>query len=173
MNIPAILQSGDTWSWTDSLSDYPATTYTLKYALYRYGQAVITITATASGADYAIDVTAANTKGKAAGEWNWSAYVESTGIRYTVDTGKVTIKADLAAAGSTADLRSYAQKMLDAIEAVMLGRASHAELSLTINGKSIQYLKPSELEGWRNVYRREVNKENNVNSSVLIQFGSA
>jgi len=177
LNIPSVLTAGDTFAWTDSLSDYLAPTYTLKYSLWKYGKAVITITATADGTDHDIAVSASTTAAYAPGEWQWTAYAEKGAggslERYTIDTGKVTIKPYVAGASSSADLRSHAQKMLDGIEAVMQGRATHAELSLTINGKSIQFLKPSELEAWRNTYRREVNREASVDSMVRIQFGSA
>ncbi|OGO35994.1 MAG: hypothetical protein A2Z03_01045 [Chloroflexi bacterium RBG_16_56_8] len=145
------------------MSDYPAPTYTLKFSFWLYGQAVKTITATASGSDHDIAAAVSVTTPFAAGEWQWTAYVEkgadATLERYTVESGTVTIKPRLAAAGSTSDLRSHAQKMLDAIEAAMFGRATHAELSLTINGKAIQYLKPNELREERAYFRNEVAEE--------------
>jgi hypothetical protein len=177
MNIPSVLTAGDTFDWTDSLSDYPAPTWTLKYSLWKYGKAVIPITASASGSDHAVSVAPSVSTAYAAGDWQWTAYVEKgsggTLERYTIATGRVTIKPNVSAVSSSADLRSHAQIMLDGIEATLQGRATHADLSLTINGKSIAFLKPSELESWRNTYRREVNKENNVSSVVRIQFGSA
>lgn len=177
MNIPSTITAGDTIAWTDSLADYPATTWTLKYSLWKYGKAVIPIVSSASGSDHTFAVTAATSKAYGPGEWQWTAYAEKgsggTLERYTVATGKVTIKPDMPSASTSADLRTHAQIMLDAIEATLQGRASHAELSLTINGKSIQYLKPEELLAWRNTYLREVNKASGVNSMVRIQFGSA
>ena len=163
MNIPATLQIGDTWEWDDSLSDYPAPTYTLKYALRKYGLSIINITASADGTDHAVSVAAATTAGYVAGDYSWSAFVE-TGSgdsleRYTVGSGTTKLLPALFAAKSTDDNRSHAQKMLDAIEATMEGRASHAELSLTVNGKAIQYFKPAELIQWRSFYRSEVQKE--------------
>lgn len=170
MNIPKTLTAGDTFSWTDSLSDYPATTWTLKYVLYRYGQAVISIAAAASGNDHDITVSAATTAGYAAGEWNWTAYAEKgsggTYERETIATGKVTIKPNVSVATAITDLRSHAQKMLDAIEATLQGRATHADLSLTINGRSIQYLKPEELLRLRSIYRREVQQEKDAENTA-------
>lgn len=177
MNIPATIRAGDTLAWTDSLADYPAPTWTLKYSLWKYGKTVITITGTSSGTDHAIAITAAASKNYAAGVWQWTAYAEkgsgATLERKTIESGLVTIKPDIASASTSADLRSHAQKVLDAIEAVLEGRASHAEMSLTVNGKAIQYLKPDELIRWRSVYRREVSKSSGKSSIVRIQFGSA
>ena len=176
MNIPSILVAGDTLAWTDSLADYPATTWTLKYSLWKYGKAVVSIVATASGSDHAIAVTAATSKAYTPGEWQWTAYVEKgsggTLERNTIATGRVTIKPDVSSASSSADLRTHAEIMLTAIEATLQGRATHADLSLAINGKTIQYMKPEELEKWRNVYRREVGKEKGEIRTIFEQFGS-
>ncbi len=181
MNIPEALRAGDTWSWTDSLADYPAPTWTLKYVLYRYGYAAVSITATASGTDHAVTVSKTTTASIVAGEWNWSAYVEDATTRTTVNSGTVTVKPDLSVAAATSDLRSHAQIMLDGIEATLQGRATHADLSLTVNGRSIQYLRPKELLEWRNLYRDEVRREQQEEKIaaggdsgriVRLQFGS-
>ena len=160
MNIPDILQAGDTFAWTDSLADYPATTYTLKYSLYRYGQTPLSITASASGTDHSVSVLAATTAAYAAGMWNWSAYVESGATRYTVGRGTVTIKPYLPAATSTTDNRSHAQRMLDYIETALVTSvtANAHVVSLTIDGKAVQY-KREELLVLRNKYKWEVYNE--------------
>jgi len=170
MNIPSAITAGDTVDWTDSLSDYPATTWTLKYSLWKYGNAVILIIASASGTDHAVAVPAATSKAYAAGEWQWTAYAEkgsgATLERYTVATGRVTIKPDVAAANASADFRSHAEKMLAGIEATLLGRATRAELSLTINGKAIQYMKTKELRDERAYFLSEVAKEQRAESGI-------
>ena len=163
MPIPQTLVIGDTWGWTISISDYPAPTYTLKYAIRCLDLSVIDITATADGADHIIAVAAGTTAGYSAGDYTWTCYVEKgTGgslERYTIDSGLVTLKPAMFATLSSTDVRPHAQKMLAAIEAVQYGRATHAELSLNINGKAIQYLKPDELIRWRSFFRDEVARE--------------
>jgi len=163
LNIPASFRAGDTLAWTESTSDYPAPTYTLKFSLWKFGEAVKTIIGVANGADHDFDVAVASSVMFAAGTWKWTAYAEKgsggTLERYTIGSGEVLINPCLASTGSTADLRSHAEKMLDAIEAVQLGRATHAEMSLTINGKAIQYLKPDELIRWRAFFKNEVAEE--------------
>jgi hypothetical protein len=174
---PETLQLGDTWGWTAIVEDYPATEWTLKFAFRGFGLSVIDITASADGDDYEVTVAGGVTAGYLKGSYQWTAYVEKGTTpnieRYTVGSGTVTLLPYLAAADETTDNRSHAQKMLDGIEATLEGRASHAELSLTVNGKAIQYMKPEELIRWRSVYRREVSKEIGNDSTVRIQFGSA
>ena len=160
MNIPLRLQAGDTWEWTDSLPDYPAPTWVLKYALHKTGIAAIVLTAVASGTDHKVTVTAATTAGYGAGEYHWAAYVEhADGRRYTVAQGWITVKPSLAAAVAATDNRSHAQQALEAIEATMKGRATKAQSAMQINNRQIQYLKPEELIRWRSFYKAEVARE--------------
>jgi len=182
MNIPRILQAGDTWSWDDSLSDYPATTWTLKYSLYRYGAAPISITASADGTDHAVSVAKATTAAVTAGNWNWTAYVEDATTRTTVGRGTVTIKADQTVALSSTDLRSHAVKMLELIESSLLASATNSHIvSLTIDGKSVQY-KREDLLVLRNKYKWEVYNEKKADmiaqgldpgGRINIRFGGA
>lgn len=178
MNVPSTLRAGDTWVWTDSLVEYPSATYTLKYTFYRFGQAAVTLTSVGSGTNFTTTVLPTNST-LAAGEWGWTAYVEkgSGGSleRYTLGDGTVKVKPSFAGAVATTDLRSHAQKMLDGITAVLEGRASHAESSLVINGREVQYMKPTDLEKWKAMYQRQVNAETGKSGSniVRIQFGEA
>lgn len=178
MKIPSSLRAGDTWEWTDSLTDYPAATYTLKYALRYYGLTKIDIVAVANGNDHDISVSASETSAFEKGNYDWVAFVEwtiSPGItgRKTIDEGMVTIKPYMPGTSSSTDHRSHAKKMLDAIEATLQGRATHADLSLTINGRAIQYLKPDELLRLRGFYRSEVDTENGKTKTIRVKFGSA
>ncbi|TRZ97664.1 MAG: hypothetical protein D4R80_06535, partial [Deltaproteobacteria bacterium] len=155
-----------------------AATYTLKYTFYRFGQAAVTLAAAGSGTSFTTTVVPASST-FAAGEWGWTAYVEkgSGGSleRYTLADGTVKVKPSLIGAAATTDLRSHAQKMLDGITAVLEGRASHAESSLLINGREVQYIKPADLERWKESYQRQVNAETGKAGSTIvrIQFGEA
>lgn len=163
MNIPATLQAGDTLTWTDSLSEYPATTYTLNYSLRAFGLSVINIAATASGTDHAVAATAATTAGWAAGDYAWTAYVEKGAgaslERYTIATGSVTVKPALHTALSSADNRSMAVKMLAALEAAILRLTSKEVESLTFNGRTVTYKDLGKLMQERSRLRAEVASE--------------
>lgn len=177
MNIPLCLRAGDTWEWTDSLGDYPATTYTLKYSLYRYGESVKTITAAAVGTDHAVSVAVSYSSAYQPGEWKWTAYVETgsgpTLERYTLEEGTISILPFIANATVANDYRTHAEKVLDAIEATLEGRASQAQASLSIGGKAISYMRPDELIRWRSIYRKEVAREKGKDTVVRVQFGRA
>ena len=175
--IPSELQIGDTWYWPATVADFPATEWTLKYAFRGLALSVIDITATADGTDYEITVIAATTAAYLKGTYNWVAYVEKgTGDateRYTVGQGTVTLLPYLGAATGATDNRTHARKMLDSIETALESAAPKAAIvSLTVNGKSVQY-KRDDLLKMRAQYRREVAKEVGQDNLVRIQFGSA
>ncbi len=70
----------------------------------------------------------------------------------TVESGNVIVLADPA----TQDTRSHSEKVLEAIEALIEGRATKDVASYSIAGRSLTRLSPDELVKWRAVYRREV-----------------
>lgn len=115
---PAAFVAGDTVQWTKAISDYPATAgWTLKYrAVNSAGK--IDITATTSGADYAVTLTAATTGAYTAGWYDVVGWVEKgsggSAERVTVATFRLQVKPNLAAA-NTYDGRSDARIIYDAL----------------------------------------------------------
>lgn len=154
---PATLRAGDTWAWTRSLQDYPATTWTLKYSLVKSGVQK-QITATASGTDHAVSVAKATTAAYAAGTWSWVASVTDGTSRYTVDQGTLTVLTDIEAASSGYDDRSHAQTMLDAIEA-WLESKDPGVAEYEIAGRRMKYHSVDALIKLRSQYRAEVRRE--------------
>lgn len=170
MNVPSTLRAGDTWDWDESLSDYPATTWTLKFTFYRYGQVAKTVTASASGTDFSITVSAADSAAYTTGDWMWTAYVEKGAgaslERYTVGEGVLSVKPSLAGATATTDHRSYWQKVLDAAEAALLVFAAKGHATITIDGKSVSYKRMAELTSLRNTAARQVAIEQKVGQGL-------
>lgn len=153
LNIPAKIQVGDTLKYTDTLTDYPASTWTLSVILLsNVGR--ISYTASASGDDHQINVPAATTATWKPGSYKYQARVTDGTDVYTVGVGSV----DLAPAlqSTTSDQRSHVEQVLDALEATILGKAGNDQQSLTIGGKSIARLSPSELLTWRDKYKAEL-----------------
>jgi hypothetical protein len=130
---PSSLRAGDTWAWTRTLDDYPAPTWTLKYR-FKNASTGFEIVATASGSDHAVSVAASTTSGYTRGDYTWVAWVESGAEKYTVDQGNAEILVDYRTATVTTgvDDRSHAKKTLDAIEAVIEGRATKDQMKYTI-----------------------------------------
>ena len=165
MSEPSALRAGDTWKWTRSLADYPASAgWTLKYR-FKNSAGGFEIVATASGDSYAISVTAATTAAYTAGTYTWEAWVEGgSSEKYTIDAGTFTVRLDYraAVAGAALDDRSHAKKVLDAITAVIEGRASKDQERYKISDRELWRTPISDLLKLRQRYQSEVNAEINA-----------
>lgn len=160
-NEPIELRAGDTWEWRrDDLTEYPATTWSLKYR-FKNAAGGFEVTAAADGSAFAISVAAATTAGYAAGVYDWYAWVQSGAVQKTVDEGKLTVKPDFRSGAATAafDARSHARKTLEAIEAVIEKRATLDQQAYAINGRSLQRTPIADLIKLRSIYRLEVKRE--------------
>lgn len=156
--IPDTIYAGDSLSWTEMSGEYPAPDWTMQYAIR--GPSTLDLVSSPSGSDHVFTATAAQTGSLTPGRYSWQSYATNgAGERYTISTGTITVRANLAAQTAGFDGRSHAQKVLDAIEATMEGRATQAQASMQINNRQIQYLKPEELIKWRSFYKSEVARE--------------
>lgn len=158
---PESARAGDTWKWRrEDLSDYPAPTWTLKYR-FKNAAGGFEVVATADGSSFAVTVPHTTTDDFAAGDYEYVAWVEGGGERYTVKAGAFKVLPNLTAAAATdaLDTRSHARKALDAIEAVIEGRATKDQEAYTINGRSVQRTPLAELITFRDRYRAEVRRE--------------
>lgn len=153
---PDLIVAGDTAKWLRSLDEYPASgswvlAYTLVSAAQRYA-----FSATASGDDHLVTVPAGTTATWVAGTYTWRAQVSKAGEVYTVGTGSLTVKPSFATA---TDGRSHARRTLEAIEAVIEGRATSEVSYYMIGGRQLRYIEPAQLLTLRDRYRAEVARE--------------
>lgn len=160
---PALVTAGDTIVWRRSLADYPASAgWVLKYRLINAG-AKYDITAAASGDEHRVSVTAATSATWTAGDYAWTAWVEgSSSERYTVGTGQLTVKPNLAAVSAAGfDTRSAAQQALDGLKAALKtyvsSRGHVAEY--TIAGRVMKFRSATEIADQIAFWEREVAKE--------------
>ncbi len=159
---PTRFVAGDLVMWrrTD-LSDYVGGAYSLTYVIRPSagGESEITATATVVNGEFRITLSSPTTAPMVPGRWYWSAYLTRTSdsARVQVDDGEFTVEANRAVDPS--DTRSHAQRTLDAIEAVIEGRATDAVQSYTIGGRQINKMGADDLIRWRNYYRTEVAAE--------------
>lgn len=170
------LRAGDSWGWTAQLADNPAPTWTLKFILR--GQANLDLIATADGSSHKVSATAAQTKDLPAGSYTWAA-VATKGVEVaTVKSGTVEILPDLVNAATGFDGRSWAKRCLDAIEAVLEGRAGAPEKNYQIGGRSVGFMTPDELLANRTKFQALVKAElaesgqrGAQSNSILVRFG--
>lgn len=160
---PTAARAGDTWKWTKSLADYPASTWTLKY-YFKSSTSGFSVTATASGDDHSVTVAAATTAAYTAGNYRWIASAESGSEKFTVDEGTLEVQKDYrgVSASTGVDDRSHARIVLDAIKAVIEGRASKDQEEYTIAGRSLKRTPITTLLKMRQHYETEAKAEANA-----------
>lgn len=155
---PTSLRAGDTWKWTKSLADYPATSWTLKYRFKYPTAAGFEVVAVASGSDYAVTVSAAASTGYAPGVWTWQSWVEGgSAEKYSIGSGSVRIDPDYRSgvAATEFDDRSHARKTLEAIEAWIESRNPGVQ-DYEIAGRRMRYIPIPDLLKLRQRYQAEV-----------------
>ena len=156
---PAVIYAGDTLEWKISNSDYLASAgWSLRYVLIKTDEQII-FTSTASGDDHLISAAKAVTALYDPGKYDYRAYFYSSTEQHHYRSGVFDIRANYALATSGGDFRSHAKKVLDAIEAVLEGRATQSDLSIKVGDRSISRLTPAQLVEWRNFYRQEYQNE--------------
>ncbi len=156
---PAEVAAGETWTWKKSLDDYPASVWTLRYYLSD-GTNRIEIVASADGDAYLVAVDAATTATKAAGNYRWVAQVSDGSDVYTVGAGAITVGANVSLA-QPFDARSFAEKLLDAVNSALLGKATREELDLISSayGDRSRNMDPAQLRIWQSQLQYEVGVE--------------
>lgn len=114
---PSVVTAGDTVKWTRALAEYSAADgWTLKYKLANL-EGSFDVNASASGADHAVIVTAADSAKWGAGAYQWQAWVEKAAERYTIGTGSIEVKPNLAAQKLGYETRTRARRILEKLEA--------------------------------------------------------
>jgi hypothetical protein len=155
---PAVITAGDTITWTRSLADYPPSSgWVLNYALR--GPSAIDISGTTSGGNHLINVPSSTSSAWVDGRYSIQGYVTNGSNRVTVYSDSITIKPDLVAQNAGYDGRSHVKKVLDAIEAVIEGRATKGDQQLTIDGTTLVKMTATELLDLRSKYKNEYRKE--------------
>lgn len=135
--------------------------WTLKFvAVGDRGFVSITATADTDDADdFKFTATAAATALYAAGNYQWQVTATKTTTRYTIAEGTVVLLDNIGGRSALYDNRSHAKKVLDAIEAVIEGRATKDQQQYQIAGRSLQLTPIPDLLRMRSIYLSEYNSE--------------
>jgi hypothetical protein len=162
---PSTLVLGDFWAWKrDDLAEtYPVGSYSLTFEFHQDvgggGNHKFTLTAVEANSTYYIEAASSSTTSYTVGDYIWEAYITKTSDsnRIMVDSGRTSITQNLA--NTNADLRSHAKKVLDNIQAVIEGRATIDQSSMSIAGRSLSRMSVDELMTFRDRYKAEYLKE--------------
>lgn len=97
-----------------------------------------------------------NTTGFTPGRYH-SQWIGESGV---ISSGTFEVRLSLANGTSAVDPRSTAEITLEAIDAMLAGRATSQQKKIQVGDKSIEYSSFSELLTWREHFARLVAKEN-------------
>lgn len=169
IDFPAELRAGTTLEVRNLLTAYPADAgWTLAVALR--GPAAIDLAGVADGSTHVLTATAATTAGWPPGVYAWAATLAKDGE--VIDAGGDRLRIIAAVAGLTAphDGRSHAERVLEAIEAVIEKRATKDQNSYKIANRALERMSVGELLKLRSTYRAEVARERRARKGVSL-FG--
>ena len=85
----------------------------------------------------------------------WQLTVSKGDNGYLLDEGEIEVKPNFALLDNY-DGRSHVEKVLDALEACLLGKASRDQMGYSISGRSLSRMNPAELLQWRDKYKAEL-----------------
>ena len=155
---PETLTSGVTWKWKKTLADYPASEWGLVYYLRRNGDTLTSYNTTADGDDHLLNVVATITTLRGAGEYDLVGIVTKGAEKFVVYQGRVEVLPNPQQSGAY-DPRTHAEKVIDAIEAVLESRATKEILNFSVEGNSLSSIPHADLLALRSRYRIEVERE--------------
>ncbi len=153
-SIPAELVQGCTLDATIQCGDYPASGGWSLAVVFYCAAKRISASTSASGADFAVTLTSAQTAELPAGAVSYQAFASKDGARHHVESGVVRILPDFnAVEGQSLDQRSYARRQLQ----------SYNELFINVTFvKTLQPDQIAELERVRKQLEWDVKREDDA-----------
>jgi len=156
---PAEINAGDMVQWKKTLSDFPASAWTLSYVLVKPGTQ-ITFDSVPDGDDHQIILDSFLTADYTAGTYQYQAYVtDIPGLkRHTVGRGTIKIKTDLTAQTDGYDFnlaqeREHVEQVIEALQATIAKKATRDQLSTLVGGEKIEKLRPGQVLMWLTRYK--------------------
>ena len=165
--IPATITAGDSYAITLSLTEYPAPTWALSYAIA--GPSVQSWTSTASGDVHLLTLTAAETAALGAGTYQFRVRATRSGDVVTVQTGVQTVVADIGRAAPS-EYVSWAQRTLAVVEAALSNTLTGEMKMYMIWGRQVQTFTPDELFKARARLKAEIAQTQTRTFGVPVRF---
>lgn len=161
--------AGAAWSFTETLSDYPADEYDLKLLIKKKesGSTLSTFTATADGTDFLIEETAVTTAALTKGWYVAQMVIYLTGTDTLEDMLVADVYIDkLLTSGE--ESRTDSEIILDTIIATLKSSATREQGAITTpSGTQITYRSLEELENLKDKYQARVNRERAQNDGTF------
>lgn len=163
---------GESFEWTKSFADYPADTWTLSYYFRGNGDGM-DIVGVASGSDFLLTATASATSAMSAGVYYFQGFVSKDDENILVDAGEVKVLPSLIDENTAYDGRSSIKIALDAIDALLAGKASLDQQEYTIGNRQLKRYPLPDLIALRDkyaaLYASEVRATNRKNGKGIFK----
>lgn len=163
--FPTKIQAGLTFSATVEAADNPAPDWSLTAALR--GPDVIDLAANGDGVSHEFTAPAADSAIWSPGRYAVSIRATDGTSVIEIEAGFLDIVADIVALEAGHDSRNHAERVLEAIEAVIENRATKDQQGYSIGGRSLQRTPIADLLTLRDKYRREVNRSKSGRARLL------
>jgi predicted metalloendopeptidase len=156
--VPAEIVAGMSYEWEMTLVHPPADGFTAKMKIAG-ASTILTITATPTDDDasYSFRIAPADTTAWPTGEYFYQIWTEDGTDKWPEVEARLLVNSLISAAGH--DARSVAKKIVDAIDALVLGRATSDQQSYVIGNRELVRLKFEELTPVRRYYAAIVDAE--------------
>ena len=181
LNEPTQIQSGDTIKWSESFSDYSASSgWALTY--YIRGNANLNVSGVANGTGFDITITAAQSATLSSGIYSFVGKVSKDDEVFTVTSGAFDVLPNLAEVEAGYEARTHAQIALEKIEQCIEKILSDENASASFNGVSYSKQNLPELKKLQYQYQSDLKREKNLqrikngmtaNNAILGRFTAA
>ncbi|MCP3967992.1 MAG: hypothetical protein GY718_16860, partial [Lentisphaerae bacterium] len=128
----------------------PTDGWTLRYLIRVSNDRIIELTATPENDKYTFTLSADALTGIEPAVVKWQCQAIKGDEKYLVASGKVRLYPDLS--DPNIDPRSYPEKMLEAINAVLTGKLDNPVVEAEYNGRRLKYMTTSELLRLRTLF---------------------
>ena len=159
---PEKLTAGMTWKWNKTISDYPASEWTLTYYLRINGSTAVSFSATADGDTFIMTVPITTTQSIGAGIHDFIGVAIKTSVtpneKIIVFDGALEVLPN-PFNSSAYDPRSHARRVMELIEAAMEGRIPNGMESYSIGGRSLNKIPLGQLRELYEKYKQDVEQE--------------
>ncbi len=148
------IRAGDSLGFESTVYNcQPSEGWTASYTIVSAtGSYTFDSTISSSGLDFVFSVSSSTTATWLPGYYAVQGYATKGEQRITFDSGNLTIQPNLATATAGLDPRSHVRRTLDALEAVIEGRATEDTLSQSVDGRSLSLMSHEQLMAARNRY---------------------
>ena len=142
--FPYELTAGCSCNWEVSFAEYPPIDgWGLCYLIRVSTDRIIELTSTTEDDTHAFTLSADALTGIEPAVVKWQCQAIKGDEKYLVASGKVRLHPDLS--DPNVDPRSYPEKMLEAINAVLAGKLDNPVTETEYNGRRLKYMTTSEL----------------------------